>query len=258
MANVAFDFDLTLMLPKEGGTKVLGNPNIEFVNKAKEHIKNKDTVYIVTSRNFTDESLNQIFKFLQKNHIMIPPSRIYHTNGHPKGNFIIQNGLNICLLYDDDPDEIKNVEKYNIKGINAFNDEAKNAFEDYYDLKEENKMKDGIKVYLDDVRPEPKGWVRAYWPEEVIKLLKTGNVDEISLDHDLGNDEHGTGYDVILWIEEQVALHGFNPPKINVHSANSSAREKMERGIEAIKKLHKKENTFREFFEKETEKQILL
>ncbi|WP_439037769.1 cyclic-phosphate processing receiver domain-containing protein [Agarivorans sp. QJM3NY_25] len=34
-------------------------------------------------------------------------------------------------------------------------------------------------------------------------MLKTGEVTEISLDHDLGNDDHGTGYDVVLWIEEQ-------------------------------------------------------
>ncbi|MBF4323163.1 cyclic-phosphate processing receiver domain-containing protein, partial [Vibrio anguillarum] len=61
-----------------------------------------------------------------------------------------------------------------------------------------------MKVYLDDERDTPEGWVRSYWPEEVIELLKSGNVTEISLDHDLGDDDHGTGYDVVLWIEEAV------------------------------------------------------
>jgi hypothetical protein len=42
---------------------------------------------------------------------------------------------------------------------------------------------------------------------------------------------------VILWIEEAVALRGFVPPKIAVHSANSSARMKMQAGIAAIEKL---------------------
>ena len=93
-----------------------------------------------------------------------------------------------------------------------------------------------LKVYLDDERQTPDGWVRTYWPEEVIELLKTGNVEEISLDHDLGDDEHGTGYDVVLWVEEQVFLNGFVPPKMKVHSANSSAREKMESGIRTIEK----------------------
>ncbi|VAW81561.1 hypothetical protein MNBD_GAMMA12-2513, partial [hydrothermal vent metagenome] len=56
-----------------------------------------------------------------------------------------------------------------------------------------------MKVYLDDERPTPEGWVRVYWPDEAIELLKTGKVKEISLDHDLGDDERGTGYDVVLW-----------------------------------------------------------
>jgi hypothetical protein len=91
-----------------------------------------------------------------------------------------------------------------------------------------------MKVYLDDERSTPDGWFRVYWPSEAIELLKSGVVTELSLDHDLGDDERGTGYDVVLWIEEQVALQGFVPPKITVHSANVSARAKMEAGIRAI------------------------
>lgn len=94
-----------------------------------------------------------------------------------------------------------------------------------------------MKVYLDDERTTPPGWTRVYWPDEAIALLKLGEVTEISLDHDLGDDERGTGYDVVLWIEEAVVTRGFQPPLIKVHSANSSAREKMERGIEAIRRL---------------------
>ena len=30
-----------------------------------------------------------------------------------------------------------------------------------------------------------------------------------ALDHDLGDDQRGTGYDVILWIENAVATEGF-------------------------------------------------
>ena len=39
----------------------------------------------------------------------------------------------------------------------------------------------------------PDGWHRVYWPDEAIELLKTGKVTEISLDHDLGDDERCTG-----------------------------------------------------------------
>lgn len=93
-----------------------------------------------------------------------------------------------------------------------------------------------MKVYLDDERPAPSGWILVSWPDEAIKLLETGEVEEISLDHDLGDDERGTGYDVVLWIEEAVMTREFRPPKIHVHSANLSARQKMEAGIAAIEK----------------------
>jgi len=98
-----------------------------------------------------------------------------------------------------------------------------------------------MKVYLDDERQAPKGWIQIFWPEQAIELLKTGNVKEISLDHDLGDDSHGTGYDVILWIEEAVIVNKFNPPIITVHSSNTSARYKMELGIKAINKYSNKD-----------------
>lgn len=93
-----------------------------------------------------------------------------------------------------------------------------------------------MKVYLDDERPTPEGWVGVRWPEEAIALLKSGIVEELSLDHDLGDDERGTGYDVVLWIEEAVVTSGFRPPRIRVHSANTSARGKMLAGISSIER----------------------
>jgi hypothetical protein len=97
-----------------------------------------------------------------------------------------------------------------------------------------------MKIFLDDERMPPDGWIHVHWPHEAIELLQTGNVDEISLDHDLGNDEQGTGYDVILWIEEAVAARGFHAPKIFVHSSNVSARIKMELGIKRIASMSQK------------------
>lgn len=96
-----------------------------------------------------------------------------------------------------------------------------------------------MKIYLDDERQTPPGWTRCFWPYQVIYLMETQEVEEISLDHDLGNDEKGTGYDVLLWIEEEVHMNGFIPPLIRVHSANPSARDKMEKAIKAIYKKSK-------------------
>ncbi len=94
-----------------------------------------------------------------------------------------------------------------------------------------------MKVYLDDERATPEGWVRVFWPEEAIALLEAGQVTELSLDHDLGDDAHGTGYDVLLWLEEAVATRGFLPPRVQVHSANSSARQKMLLAIARIERF---------------------
>jgi len=94
-----------------------------------------------------------------------------------------------------------------------------------------------MKVYLDDERQAPEGWHQVRWPEEAIELLEAGQVTHMSLDHDLGDDEHGTGYDVILWLEEALATRGFRPPHVVVHSADSSAREKMEAGIRSIERF---------------------
>jgi hypothetical protein len=66
----------------------------------------------------------------------------------------------------------------------------------------------GLKVYLDDTREAPDGWVRAYTPDEVIRLLETSTVEEISSTHDLGlasEDGERTGYDVLRWLEAAVA-----------------------------------------------------
>jgi hypothetical protein len=101
-----------------------------------------------------------------------------------------------------------------------------------------------VKVWLDDRRPphpDSESWVWVRTPEEAIELLRAGDVVELSLDHDLGllgGEREPTGYDVILWMEEAVATRGFIPPAtMRVHSSNSSAVPKMERGLDAIRRL---------------------
>ena len=97
-----------------------------------------------------------------------------------------------------------------------------------------NKDVGGVKVYLDDKRPTPNGYVRAFWPEDVQLFIESLNVTELSLDHDLGNDEHGTGNDVVCYVEEKVYFTDYIAPKISVHSDNSSAKAKMMLGINNI------------------------
>jgi hypothetical protein len=91
-----------------------------------------------------------------------------------------------------------------------------------------------MKIYLDDMRKAPAGWKLLLNVQDVLVELQTGKVTHLSLDHDLGDDEAGTGYDVILWIEKEVFLNNFVPPEIKIHTANVSARQKMELGLQKI------------------------
>jgi hypothetical protein len=96
-----------------------------------------------------------------------------------------------------------------------------------------------MKVFLDDVRPTPEGWVRAYTPEEVIALLRTGRVEELSLDFDLGfrgEEEWRTGEVVLKWIEERVfrGEADFELPEITIHSSNPVGRQRLRRALDAI------------------------
>lgn len=77
-----------------------------------------------------------------------------------------------------------------------------------------------MKVYLDDHRipKSPEVWCIVRTAEEAMKILDTGDVTYISLDHDLG--EELTGYDVACYIETLVRLGTIRCPLWNVHSAN--------------------------------------
>ena len=99
-----------------------------------------------------------------------------------------------------------------------------------------------MRVWLDDTRDAPPGWVRAFTPEEVIGLLRLGAATEVSLDHDLGL-EHGeserTGYTVLLWLEMEVGTGRWTRPlpDISVHSGNPVGRDRMMRVIRTIHRL---------------------
>lgn len=85
-----------------------------------------------------------------------------------------------------------------------------------------------MKVFLDDERKTPEGWVRTYSVEETIKLLETGEVTHLSLDHDLGTGVRD-GQHVTLWLKEKV----FNDPSFKlpehlyVHSMNPVGKQNM-------------------------------
>lgn len=101
-----------------------------------------------------------------------------------------------------------------------------------------------MKIWLDDVRPAPEGWEWIKLAEEAVEILGEGRVEDISLDHDLGDDYdpdyqiYNTGYDVAKWIEQRTA-HDYNyfPPRIFVHSDNPVGRANMWAAIQSINRI---------------------
>jgi len=96
-----------------------------------------------------------------------------------------------------------------------------------------------IKVFLDDVRDPPDlGYIHVTTPRECAAILAGGEVDVLSLDHDLGLEDSKTGYSVLEWIEREIYDSGLVPPKlIIIHTDNPPARQRMIQACESIKRL---------------------
>jgi hypothetical protein len=90
-----------------------------------------------------------------------------------------------------------------------------------------------MRLYLDDLRVTPRDFdIRAYTAAEAIALLEGGAVTYISFDHDLGEPECGTGYDVAKWIEEQAHTNvNFRMPDWCVHSGNPVGAGNIQRAM---------------------------
>lgn len=87
-----------------------------------------------------------------------------------------------------------------------------------------------IKLWCDDLRPAPEGWHWAKTITEAMRTLATQDVEEISLDHDIGHQlDFGKTvacqetFEAVCWY--LFALGGTK--KITIHSANIEAGKKM-------------------------------
>ena len=77
-----------------------------------------------------------------------------------------------------------------------------------------------MKLWLDDIRPAPEGWVWAVSVDKAIYFITSSNLfEEASLDHDLGDyaNEGGNGVQLTDWMAEK---NIWPENKIRVHSAN--------------------------------------
>lgn len=94
------------------------------------------------------------------------------------------------------------------------------------------------KIWLDDAREAPEGYLHIKTAEECIAFLEIQwyNIEILSLDHDLGENKQ-TGYDVVKYIEERVHIIGsYVTFQMLIHSDNPVGIKNMKAGIESIKK----------------------
>lgn len=90
-----------------------------------------------------------------------------------------------------------------------------------------------MKIYVDDLRPVPSGYVGTKSVNETIRVIEAAERDGIEievldLDHDLG-DYASDGGDAIKILDYLAERETFYP--IKIHSANPVGRANMERMI---------------------------
>jgi hypothetical protein len=79
-----------------------------------------------------------------------------------------------------------------------------------------------INVFLDDKRSAPKGFYLVRTAQQCIKVLKSENINVMSLDYNLGSREP-TGYRVVKYMVRNKLF----PRKIIIHSNSPRGRSKM-------------------------------
>jgi hypothetical protein len=96
-----------------------------------------------------------------------------------------------------------------------------------------NKGEEMIKLFVDrDPAKVQPGWTHVSTASEAIQVLGSDEVKVISLDYDLGDEDTcGNGYDVLMWIEEQVNLADYEPPVIVVRTDNAGAKKRMQQAV---------------------------
>ena len=88
-----------------------------------------------------------------------------------------------------------------------------------------------MKLWIDDIRPAPQGYMWIVNAAEAIKTILAfrNDIEEISLDHDAGKYvAYGGDYIKIL---DKMEEKGINNISIHLHTANPVGRENMRRII---------------------------
>ncbi len=94
-----------------------------------------------------------------------------------------------------------------------------------------------MKIYLDDLRPIPDGYVGVRTSDEfqalIRKIVAEGTpVEEISFDHDLGETEM-SGSQLTRWLQDTAPQIFKLCAEMRIHSSNPVGRDDMQRDIDS-------------------------
>ncbi|MBL8023724.1 MAG: hypothetical protein JNK54_05510 [Elusimicrobia bacterium] len=82
-----------------------------------------------------------------------------------------------------------------------------------------------MKLYVDDVRMPPGGWVLARTVAEALHLLEEGDVTDVSLDYFIGEGEGGTFLPVAHFISDMP--EGKRPQRVRLHTASDAGAARL-------------------------------
>ena len=89
-----------------------------------------------------------------------------------------------------------------------------------------------VKLYVDDVRTPPAGWVLARTVKEAIATLDAGGVTEVSLDFFIGEGEGGTFLPVAHHIAEMPKDR--RPKRARLHTASSAGAARLAAALKNV------------------------
>jgi len=227
----------------------------------------RDALYVEFARTFkgnkrsatqeyykTSDTRKRLIKFLEENQIGLaecgPPSNSGYMGGY-------WGDIYIHVPFDENDADYKKVEAFleNEDGSMKFDDArfcyfpyewAKKSYQEGIEAYVaefsgwEDRSEPHFEVFLGDERDERNqwmGWDRVYSVDQAILFLETEEVAELHLDYDLGGDEPGTGYDVLLWLKDKIEASSFKLPEITVYSQSAEKKAMMEKLFDEIKSV---------------------
>ena len=86
-----------------------------------------------------------------------------------------------------------------------------------------------MKLFIDDLRPTPEGWIGTDSIKQAIEYLQTGKVTHLSLDYDYDRNSwsiKGWYWDIMKWLLDRAAENQSNclPTYYRFHTSNPDGR----------------------------------